>query len=92
VDWLYTRKLPFDYHEWEAVRDENCQGDKDEGTMMKVTALAHRLLAPKFLKAMKHAVILEFLEFANTLCSANTVVFCLRQPPQLKPDLTPACR
>jgi hypothetical protein len=87
VDWLYTRKLPSDYYEWAAVRDENCQGDKDEDTMMKATALAHRLLAPKFLKAMEHAVILEFFEFANTPCSANTIVFAFDNLPSSSPIL-----
>jgi hypothetical protein len=86
LDWLYMSKLPYTNAQWREMRDENHEDDGREDTMINAIALAHRLLAPKFRKAVEYGMIKEFVDYANTPW-ANTVVSAFEKLPSSSPIL-----
>jgi hypothetical protein len=79
VNWLDTMKLPENYFDWDTDPDHPCE----DMTMIKAYALAHRLMPPKFLKAMEHKIIAQL----ENLPCVPTVVFAFENIPGTSPVL-----
>jgi hypothetical protein len=79
VNWLDTMKLPEDYFDWDTDFDHTCV----DMTMIEAYALVHRLMAPKFLKAVEHKIIAQF----ERLPCVPTVVFAFENIPGTSPVL-----
>jgi hypothetical protein len=90
VDWLYTGTLPKEDSAWDDLSLKTDLAKVTEQTMVKVCALADRLLASSFSQAVEHKVISYFLsnEYEDAPPFYNTIILAFEILPHRSSILT----
>ncbi|KAH7085153.1 hypothetical protein BKA63DRAFT_485128 [Paraphoma chrysanthemicola] len=88
VDWLYTNTLPEDESAWDDSGHERGSAKGTERTMIKVCALAHRLLAANFGRAVTYEVVCCFInENGDAPPYYDTIILAFEILPPMSPIL-----